>query len=570
MLGCFGVFLAIVAARGAEPGTEVANFALLDYRGEYYELKRSAAGKAVVLYFTATGCPVVRQSLPRLKELSGRFGREGVDFWLVNSSSADDRESIRREAREFNSRPLPVLIDETQGVAALLGVRRTGTAVAIETKTWKIFYRGAIDDQLAEGAQKPAPTEHYLVDALTEFLASKAVSVAETAPRGCLIAMDEEEVSYAAEVAPILRQKCVTCHSPGQIGPFALNSYRKARGMRDMIQEVILARRMPPWHADRHHGSFENDFSLTLDEAKTILRWIEQGAERGSGEDPLKEPLPERPEWALGEPDAIVRLPEVQEIPATGTLDYRYIRAQSPFTEDTWLRGVVAKPDNRRVVHHIIVRVREPGGREDRTDDAFLLGWAPGSPAMFFPEGTGKLIPKGSELEFEMHYTTYGRPEKDQSAIGLYVAEEKPELRLRTAAAYNFDLEVRPMGADQKTSATFFVRRDSMLYDLSPHMHLRGASFKFEALYPTGRREVLLSVPLYDFNWQHNYRLKEPKRLPAGTWILCTGSFDNSARNPNNPDPAARIRWGEQSWDEMFIGFMGIAELPEERKFSRK
>jgi hypothetical protein len=223
---------------------------------------------------------------------------------------------------------------------------------------------------------------------------------------------------------------------------------------------------------------------------------------------------------------------------------------------------VVCKPDNRRVVHHIIVRVREPGQRGDNPDDAFLIGWAPGSPELFFPEGTGKLIKKGSVLDFEMHYTTSGREEKDQSRIGLYLHESPPAMTLKTHAAYNLEFEVPPGNAHANFSATYAFAKDGILFDMSPHMHMRGQWFKFEALYPNGEKELLLSVPEYDFKWQHTYRLTTPKRMPAGTWILCTGGFDNSARKPGNPNPRLPLHFGEQSFDEMFIGFMSVAESP--------
>ena len=564
------VALACSAAASAPgAGTVVSpDFAMLDQNGRHWQLSRVDA-KAVVLFFTANGCPIARQSIVPLKELEERFGPEGVAFWWVNSNSGDDRESIGREAEEFGIRNAPILKDETQGVAAFFGVKRTGTAVCIETATRKVFYQGAMDDRLTEGAQKPAATKSYLAEALEQFLAGESVAVANTVARGCLIAIDgPTEISYAKDVAPMLQRNCVGCHSPGNIGPFAMNSYGKVRGMREMIQEVLLARRMPPWQADPLHGKFHNDISLSAEERRTLLRWIEQGAPRGEGDDPLEGAVGSVEEWPLGKPDAVVSLPEVQEIPATGVLDYRYIRVATGFEKDQWLRGVVARPGNNRVVHHIIVRVKEPGKKEDRTRDAFLLGWAPGGEDMFFPEGTGKLIPKGTELEFEMHYTTSGKAETDQSSIGLYFLEEKPRMVIETHAPHDGEFELRPHDGDQTTFATYTFRRDSYLYDLSPHMHLRGAWFKFEALYPNGEREVLLSVPNYDFNWQHNYRLAEPKRMPRGTWILCSGGFDNSKLNPHNPDPSKTIRWGEQSWDEMFIGFIGVAEIPREQAAS--
>jgi hypothetical protein len=349
-----------------------------------------------------------------------------------------------------------------------------------------------------------------------------------------------------------------------------MTNYARVHGVADMIQEVVLARRMPPWQPDRLHGEFSNGANLSLDESRTLLRWIEQGAARGEGADPMEKAVAPHVDWPLGQPDAILALPSVEQIPATGILEYRHIKVTVPFTEDVWVRGVIARPDNRRVVHHVIVRVREPGQNEDSQDDAFLIGWAPGSPDMFFPENTGKKIKKGSTLDFEMHYTVSGKPETDQSRIALYLTKEPPKLVLKTRAAYNFDVEISPNDPESNASATYVFKNDSMLYDLSPHMHLRGSWFKFEAFYPNGRHETLLNVPRYDFNWQHNYRLKEPKRMPAGTWIMCSGGFDNSAMNPHNPDPGARIHWGDQSFDEMFIGFMGIAELPKEKSVSAK
>src|SRR4051812_14267913 len=548
---------------------EVPDFALLDYRGKEFRLRRADA-KAVVLFFTATGCPVAEQSFERLKALQKKYDRNGVRVWLVDSNTADDREALQKQMQQFKLLGLPLLQDETQGVAAMLGVKRTATVVAIETEHWSVFYRGALDDQMVEGAQKPAPTVNYLADALDAFIAGKKPPVAETSARGCLVAFDKEPVNYAGQVAPILATKCFGCHSAGNIGPFAMTNYARVKAMSDMIQEVVLARRMPPWQPDRHHGVFANGITLDLAEARTLLRWIEQGAQRGEGEDPLEKAVAPHVEWPLGEPDAIVALPKVEEVPAAGVLDYRHIKVKVPFTEDVWIKGVVARPDNKRVVHHIIVRVRAPGQGENDQDDAFLIGWAPGSPDMYFPENTGKRIRKGSTLDFEMHYTVSGKPEKDQSRIGLYFMKDAPPMAYKTRAAYNFDFEVAPNDLASAAHATYVFKRDAMLYDLSPHMHLRGSWFKFEALYPNGKHETLLSVPRYDFNWQHNYRLKEPKQMPAGTWILCTGGFNNSPINPYNPDAAIHVHWGDQSFDEMFIGFMGIAELPKEKALSAK
>ncbi len=550
---------------------EVTDFALLDAKGRYVHLKQTDA-RAVVLFFTANGCPIARQAIPRLKALDKRFEAENIAFWLVNSNSGDDRESIQKEAWEFHyGNRMPVLRDETQGVAAMLGVKRTGTAVCIDTKNWSVFYQGAIDDQLVEGAEKPAPTEKYLQTALNSFVAGKTIERPQTNARGCLISFgDKEPVSYSKQVAPLIQNKCYGCHSPGNIGPIKMTSFGKVEGVADMIQEVLLSRRMPPWHADREYGSFVNDCSLTVEETRMLLRWVEQGAKKDDGGDPLTTATVPSKDWALGKPDVIVSLPKVEEIPATGVLEYRHLQVVSPFDRDVWVKGIAVKPDNTRVVHHLILRAKKHANDDNNNeDDAFLTGWAPGTPELFFPKGTGKLIKKGAILDFEMHYTTSGREEKDQSSVGIYLLDEKPEMVLKTKAALDLDLEISPGESTETVFARYGVKRDSLLFDMAPHMHLRGSWFRFEALYPNGKQETLLSVPKYDFKWQHNYRLKEPKRLPAGTWILCSGGFDNSSHNPANPNPKETVRWGEQSFEEMFIGFMSMAEIPTQKLAAR-
>jgi peroxiredoxin len=546
---------------------EIMNFSLLDYKGRYYELRRTEA-RAVVLFFTGNGCPVARQSIEKLKALRKRYAGKGVAIWMINANTQDDRESIEHEAEEFKEEPLPVLIDDTQQIARLLDVKRTAETLCIDTSDWTVFYHGALDDQLVEGAQKPKPDEKYVENALDELLAGKSISRPKTVGRGCLISFDAEAsaggapVSYSKEIAPLLQNKCVGCHSPGNIGPFALSSYQKVKGHADMIREVLAARRMPPWDADPRFGRFKNDRSLSLEQKKLLLRWLDQGMPCDKGPDPLAQAAAPAPEWPMGQPDYVIKLPSPQQIPATGVLDYRYVDVPSPVTNDVWLAAAVFRPDNRRVVHHLIVRAKYSETPKLAKDDVFLTGWAPGIDYQAYPEGTGKFLGKGATLNFELHYTVDGKPETDQSELGLYVLKSSPKMALQTHAAYNPDVLVPAHEPQAPSYAVCGFKHDSWLFDLAPHMHLRGSWFKYEALYPDGARETLLSVPRYDFNWQTIYRLAEPKKIPAGTWIFCTGGFDNSARNPSNPNPDKRVTWGDQSFDEMFIGFMDVAKIP--------
>jgi len=553
-------------------GGAVMNFALLDHAGRLHELRRTDA-RAVVVYFTMNGCPIARQSYSKLRALKKQFGERGVAVWLVNVSDSESRAALEKEARDFGAGSLPMLIDEAQGVAQMFGVERTGEAIAIGTKDWKVFYRGAVDDQLTEGAKKPAPTAKYLERALGEFLAGTAVTEPTSVVHGCRIHVDaakdsaDAPVSYAQDVAPLLIKKCADCHSAGNIGPWAMSSHRKVKSMADMMQEVLLARRMPPWDADPHYGKFANDRSLTSSEKRTLLRWIEAGAPRGEGEDPLASFKAPVTAWPLGEPDLIVSLPATQEIPATGVVDYRYVDVPLPFTNSVWVGAAVIKPGNFKCTHHVIVRIKYPKEGKTNTQDAEgLEGWSPGKSFERFPDGTGKRLRAGAVLNFELHYNTTGKPETDRTEVGLYFLKEKPPLRYETRLAIEMDLNLTPGESDVRSHAVSGFKRDTTLYGFVPHMHTRGAWMKYEALYPDGKRETLLSVPRYDFNWQIEYRLAEPKRMPAGSWILCSGGFDNSTRNPHNPDATKRVHWGEQSFDEMFIGFMNVAELPVEKR----
>ena len=552
--------------------TEVLNFALLDQRGRLHELRR-AGGRAVVLFFTANECPIARQSATKLKALREQFSGRGVEVLMVNSSPADDRASISKEMSELEAWHLPVLKDDTQGVARHLGVKRTGVVIAISTKDWTVFYRGAIDDQMVEGAQKPEPTERYLEQALNEFLDGKTITTAKTVARGCVIHFDGGEgpdaapVSYAKDVAPILERKCVSCHSTGNIGSWSMSSHRKVKGMASMIEEVLLTRRMPPWDADPAIGKFANDQSLSVPEAQTLLRWVNQGARRGEGEDPLTAiKAKPTPDWPFGQPDIILRLPNVEQIPATGVQNYRHIEVLAGNTNEGWVGGVWVKPGNNKVVHHVIARIKNGGQKDHLGEREMFVGWAPGATQGRYPQDSGKFLPANAKFDFEMHYTPNGAPQTDQTEIGLYLLKEKPLLRYESVPVVNATFEIPPGEAEAQAQAMYGFKRGATLHSVTPHMHLRGRTMKFEALHPNGRREKICSIPRYDFNWQLTYVLEKPKKILPGTWAVLTGSWDNSARNPANPDPKKTVHWGDQSFDEMFLGWYNVTWDPEPAK----
>jgi peroxiredoxin len=553
-------------AAGPPPSSksEARNFNLLDLRGHDHELYR-AGGRAVVLFFTGVGCPIARKSAPKLLDLQDRFGKEGVSVWIINSYADESVEEIRKECNELGLRKLTYLRDSKQNVALAFQVQRTAEVVAVSTSDWQVLYRGAIDDQYAEGAERANPQTRFLEEALKNFLSGKRVTRPLTRAHGCLFAFagGSAAPSYSGEVAPLLRRHCVECHRQDGIAPWSMSGYDRVRHSAQMIEEVLLTRRMPPWDADPDYGKFANAHVLTCQETQLLLRWIQAGAPRGEGTDPLSEPLPPLEDWPLGKPDVVLRLPAVQEIPATGVLEYRHIPIPSPFTNEVWITGTDIKPGNPRVVHHVILYAKWPGCPDDGTGNGVhFCGWAPGFPPIRFPAGVAQRLPAGAELTAEVHYTTCGSAQTDQSAIALYLAPGPQPKLAEIRRAIESDVDIPPGSDESRHVATYAFRKPATIYSLMPHMHFRGKWMRYELLLPEGKRQTLLNVPRYDFNWQLGYQLTQPCRVPAGSWLLVTGAFDNSAANPANPDATKRVRFGPQSWDEMFIGFFEAADDP--------
>jgi mono/diheme cytochrome c family protein/peroxiredoxin len=551
----------------------VANFNLVDQDDLNHELYRTP-GKAVVLFFAGNGCPVARKSAPKLKALEAEFESKGVTFWVVDSYAGDTTKEIRKERKEIGLWGTVFLVDRKQALALALGVERTAEVVAISTKNWNIFYRGALDDQLGEGTEKKEASENYLQKALDCFLAGQEITTPVTRPKGCRFTYASEGGSngvpdYATQIAPLLQQNCVGCHRPDGIGPWSMNSHRRVANYAEMIEEVLLTRRMPPWDPHPDYGVFLAPQQLSREETQTLLRWVEAGAPRGPGPDPLEEPLPPLPEWRLGQPDAVLELPEPQSVPATGVVDYRYVEVASPFTNEVWLAAMDIKPGNHKVVHHVILYAKWPGGPEDGNEHGtFIVGWAPGASALRYPKGVAKRLPAHSKLTLELHYTTCGSEQTDQSEVALYLADGPQPRSAETRSAIQVNLNIPPGEAEAAHLATYAFPKPATIYGLFPHMHFRGKWMRYELLLPDGKRETLLDVPRYDFQWQLSYYLQEPRHVPAGAWLLVTGAFDNSEANPANPEPHKRIYFGQQSWDEMFIGFFEAADDPEPPKAS--
>jgi mono/diheme cytochrome c family protein len=546
------------------PGERVDNFRLLDQRGVSHELYYLSDAKAVVLMVHGNGCPIVRNALPTLKELRDQYQARGVEFLLINSNLQDDRDAIAQEAAEFGI-DFPILVDDLQLIGESLAVTRTADVFVIDAKTWKVMYRGPIDDRLSYGAQRPAAKKHYLADALDAVLAGKPVEIATAEAPGCLVDLPERDrraahaqISYSAQIAPLLADRCVACHRPGGIGPWAMTSYEKVRGFAPMIREVVRTKRMPPWHADPHYGAFVGDRSLSSEEAKTLVHWVEAGAPRGSGPDPLASLDRTWSEWTLGKPDLIVEIPAFQ-VPATGVVEYKYPQVVNPLGRDVWVRAIEIIPGDRSVVHHVLAGVDDPAENTSRNTAEQIGqfgGYAPGKPAFPYPPDTGILLRQGASFRFQMHYTPNGKVSTDVTRVGYYFADHAPKYPLHVKMLAKYSLSVPPNTKAYTESVEHVFYRAVVIYSLVPHAHLRGKAAKFTAYYPDGHQEILLSVPKYDFNWQTTYLLKSPKLMPAGTRLVFDMTWDNSAQNPANPDPTRTVRWGDQTWDEMNAGWI--------------
>ena len=390
------------------------------------------------------------------------------------------------------------------------------------------------------------------------------------------------QVTFHKEVMPILQKHCQECHRPGEIAPFSLMSYKDARPWAKAIKTDILTKKMPPWFADPQYGHFMNDRSLTKDEIDTISAWVDGGAKEGDPKDAPKA-LAFTEGWNIPQPDVVLSMSEPFKVPAKGDVPYQYVVLPTKFTEDKWVQMAEARPSDRMVVHHVVIFIREPQNkwlRQVKPNVAFvpppgdftnisgggsdiLMIYTPGKVPEIWRPGLGKMIKAGSDLVMQMHYTTKGQDTEDYTKVGLVFAKEKPTERAITIGGNNLGFKIPPGDANYRVDAKNTFPNDATILNFFPHMHLRGKSFEYRAVYPDGRTETLLRVPKYDFFWQLDYQLTEPLKVPAGTRIECTAWYDNSPNNPHNPDPTATVKFGEQSWEEMMIGFYDIV-IPAE------
>ncbi len=404
---------------------------------------------------------------------------------------------------------------------------------------------------------------------------------------GCFA--EAQHPTFYKDVLPILQQRCQNCHRTGEMAPMPLETYRQVKPYARAIQQVTTTRKMPPWFADPHFGKFSNDSSLSTDQIARLAAWADARAPEGERSD-----APPAVHWTVGwnidKPDVILEMPQAKKLPADGEVPYQYIIVPTHFKEDRWVSMSEIRPSNRMVVHHAVAYVRDPHSHwlrgapvgvpfsaddlptEARRRDAMwttsdiLLVYAPGSLPDAWPRDYAKLVPAGSDIVLQMHYTTHGRATEDRTRIGLVFSKQPPRKRILTLQLTNDRFLIPPGDPDHRVEVHGSLPNNALLLSFFPHMHLRGKTFEYNILEPGGGVRTLLRIPHYDFYWQLSYRLQTPIPLKSGTVLQAVATFDNSKNNPHNPDPDSAVTWGEQTSSEMMVGFFDLAVEPDINK----
>lgn len=398
---------------------------------------------------------------------------------------------------------------------------------------------------------------------------------------GSAVPAQSASPTFYRDVLPILQNHCQSCHRAGEIAPMSLVTYSESRPFARAIATSAAQRKMPPWFADPTVGHFSNDPSLTAREIATLTSWVDANAPAGNPGDAAPPPHWTKG-WLIPPPDTVIEMPKAVAIPASGDVEYTYEIVPTHFTEGKWVQFSEVRPSSRENVHHAVVYVRPPGSTwlqhapvgvpftgadvtatQDRNDTHFttadiLLVYAPGSSPDSWPAAAAKFIPAGSDLVFQMHYTTHGHAASDRTSIGLVFAKKTPAQRVLTLQLTNDRFVIPPGVPDFRVEVHGSLPNDARLLSFFPHMHLRGRRFEYNILSPGHAPETLVRVN-YDFYWQLSYRLAQPRALAAGTVLQAVAWYDNSKNNPHNPDPTVSVHWGDQTYDEMMVGFFDVA-----------
>jgi peroxiredoxin len=550
-------------------GSKVPDLRFKDIRSVPRSLADLGSHQAYVFAFVTTQCPIVKKSLPKLKELHDKLQGEDLIIVCVNVGANDTIREVAAQAIEFDV-PFIFVKDYDLSVARTLGVTKT-PEFAVLDHDHNLVYRGRFDDQLRLGGTKATPGRADLEIALDEVLHAKAVSISQTTTDGCLITPSSSPrpsahtITYYKDVAAIIHEKCTPCHRPGTAAPFSLSSAEDFSANAEMIREVIRDETMPPWYANPRHGRFQNDRSLTNTEKNLIHSWLDSEQEPGKPEDGPSAPEVTDTKWRIGTPDLVITMLEQHTVPATGSVPYKYVILPHVFFNETWVEAFEIRPENPSVVHHCNMAYATSEGASDET---FITGYVPGGQPLDlgrFKSGIAYRIPAGSGLGLQIHYTTTGKEEKSRIQVGLRFPREQVRKQLHHFVLDPRGWKIPPGNPAFKLRESHTLKHNADLLGLFTHMHVRGRDMTFFANMANGERECLLQIPNYNFEWQLGYELKPgSKILPKGTTIEAIAHFDNSNFNPYNPDAAKSVEYGPQTVDEMFNGFVFYVDNDEE------
>jgi Ca2+-binding EF-hand superfamily protein/mono/diheme cytochrome c family protein len=548
-------------------GRQLPDLAFTTLDGKKLRLSELAAAKGTVIAFTSITCPVSQRYSPALARLGEELTARGIALLLVNPFASEKVDEIKADLAHHKI-TAPYVHDSNKALATALRARTT-TEVFLVDATRTLLYRGAIDDQYGLNYNLDAPRQRYLADAVQAMLLGALPHVAATEAPGCELDLSAENsvaatnVTYHRDVARILQQNCVQCHREGGIAPFALDDLAEVQDRAKTIKRVVEQGQMPPWFAapakDGSESPWANDCSLGARDRADLLAWLDS-KERSLGDvkdAPAK--LQFASEWNIGKPDLIVQIPKPIAVKAEGYMPYQFAVAQTTLTEDKWVTAYEVLPTQRAVVHHVIVQVHEKGTDvrdRDEGNGGFFAAYVPGNGSRVYPEGFARKLPAGARVSFQIHYTPNGKAVQEQVRMGLVFAKETPKYEVKTLALADHKLAIPPGAANHEEWIEKPVPFDLHALAFVPHMHVRGKAFRYEATMPDGRQEVLLDIPRYDFNWQIRYEYKQPLLLPRGSKVKVTATYDNSPGNKANPDPTKLVKWGQQTYDEMMIGYI--------------
>jgi mono/diheme cytochrome c family protein len=556
----------LLAAAQSGIGRRVPDCRLTDLSGRPKSLYSLKGAKGTVIALVSPSCPVSGRLIPELGRLERRFAAAGMGWVYVASGS----ESAARfaEAAKTGGWRAPVLRDTSGVLARALAWTSTTEAFVLDA-AGTLVYRGAVNDQYGPTWAKPAATRTFLADAVSSLLKGAEPEVCATTAPGCTLAQPDARptaapITWHNRISRIIQQNCAECHRAGGAAPFTLQDYRSVASRSAMIAQVVEGGQMPPWFAARpkpgETSPWVNDRSLPDADRRDLLTWLKGAKSEGDAKDaPLPKKFASDDGWLIGRPDAVYSFPKPIAVRAEGTMPYQIVEVPSNLTEDRWVQAIEVRPGARQVVHHVLVQLITPTPTLSNPIDSgigFFGIYVPGNSTLVYPEGLAKKIPAGSRIRFQMHYTPNGRAVNDTTQVAFRWASKPPKYEVKVHPIVSLSLNIPP-GADNHPERGFVtVPANVKVLSYLPHMHLRGKAARYELVHRDGTRETLLDVPRYDFNWQLLYKYGEARPMPQGSRIEFTAWYDNSTKNPHNPDATRTVRWGEQTHDEMLVGYV--------------